>query len=361
MRAPRVLINATLLGLASVIAATPSLADATTGRSRSAPATTPKVVRRAVAFEVQNTDRSALPCTTDGAAYEVKGHLVEPATPRSPSSVTLYLHGLGTGAFIWNLAAVPRYDYATALARAGHASVVVDRLGYGESGHPQGTQVCLGADADVAHQIVSLLRSGGYRIDVGEPTRFEKVALAGHDLGGLIANTEAFSFGDIDGLALFGHTPQVSRRTFEQFYANRALCETGGEPATQGGPGGYAYFGSTVTEFREAGFHSVEPAVFKRAAELRGRDPCGETGSIIDALVLELKSLARVKVPVLLVCGREDRTTPDFACPYFKRRYTASKDVSLAFIRNAGHAFPLERSAPVFRSRASRWLDAHGF
>ena len=361
VRAPRVLIIAIALGLALAIAATPSLADArSNGRSRSTAEGTSKVLRRAITFQVHNVDRSALPCTSDGAAYEVKGHLVEPETSRSPRSVTLYLHGLSSGEFIWSLEAAPRYDYAVAMARAGHASIVVDRLGYGKSGHPQGTQVCLGADADVAHQVVLKLRSGDYSVEGGEAPRFDRVALAGLDIGGLIANLEAFSFGDIDGLAVFGHTPQVSRRTFEQFYSNRQLCEGGGEPASAGGPAGYGYFGTTVAEFRATVFHSVEPAVFKVAAQLRGRDPCGETASIIDALVLELKSLSRVTIPVLLVCGRDDGTTPEFACPFFKRRYAGSRDVSLSFIRNAGHAFPLERSAPAFRRRVSSWLNAHG-
>ena len=362
MRPPRVLILATILGLAGTIAAAPSLADAAThGRSGSTHRSTPKVVRRAVTFPVRNVDRSGLPCTSDGAAYEVKGHLVEPETSRSPRSTTLYLHGLGFGEFLWSLAAAPRFDYAAALARSGHASVVVDRLGYGASGHPEGNQTCLGADADVAHQIVGELRSGDYVAEGSEAPRFDRVALAGHDIGGLIANIEAFSFGDIDGLAVLGHTPQVSRRTFEQFYVNRTVCEAGGEPQATGGPGGYAYFGQTAAEFRESVFHSVEPAVSNLATQLRGRDPCGDTASIIDALVLELKSLSRVKVPVLLVCGRQDATTPDFACPFLKRRYAGSGDVSLAFIRGAGHALPLERRAPAFRRRISRWLDAHSF
>jgi pimeloyl-ACP methyl ester carboxylesterase len=362
VRAPRVLIIATLLGTALVIAAAPSLADAARhGRSGHAHRSTPEVVRRAVTFPVRNVDRSALPCTSDGAAYEVKGHLVEPGTSRSPRSVSLYLHGLGSGEFLWNLNAVPRYDYAAAMARAGQASVVVDRLGYGSSGLPEGNQTCLGADADVAHQIVGELRSGGYRVESGDAPHFDKVALAGHDIGGLIANLEAFSFDDIDGLAVFGHTPQVSRQTFEQFYVNRTVCEAGGEPQAPGGPGAYAYFGQTLDEFRGSVFHSIEPAVSDLATQLRGRDPCGETASIIDALVLELKSLSRVKVPVLLVCGREDATTPDYACPFFKRRYAGSRDVSLAFVRGAGHALPLERSAPVFRRRVARWLNAHGF
>ena len=54
MRAPRVLILATILGLAGTIAAAPSLADAAThGRSGSTHRSTPKVVRRAVTFPVQ--------------------------------------------------------------------------------------------------------------------------------------------------------------------------------------------------------------------------------------------------------------------------------------------------------------------
>jgi pimeloyl-ACP methyl ester carboxylesterase len=361
VRAPRVLVPAIALGLAFATAAIPSLAEAhTSGRSGPTAEGTPKVLRRAVTFQVRNVDRSALPCASDGAAYEVKGYLVEPQTSRSPGSATLYLHGLSSGEFMWSLQVVPRYDYAAALARAGHASVVVDRLGYGASGRPQGGQVCLGADADVVHQIIAQLRSGDYSLAGGEAQRFNRVGLAGHDIGGLIANLEAFSFGDIDALAVFGHTPQVSRRTFEQFYANRELCEAGGEPAADGGPGGYAYFGASAADYRASVFHSVEPAVFELAARLRGRDPCGETASIIDALVLELKLLSRVTAPVLLVCGREDAVTPEFACPVFKRRYTGSRDVSLAYIRNAGHAFPLERSAPAFRRRIARWLDAHG-
>ena len=111
-----------------------------------------------------------------------------------------------------------------------------------------------------------------------------------------------------------------------------------------GGPGGYAYFGQTDAEFQASAFHSADPAVREAATRLRSRDPCGDGASIIAALVLDLKSLSRVKVPVLLVCGREDAVTPEFACPYLKRRYVGSRDVSLSFVPKAGHALPLERS-----------------
>jgi pimeloyl-ACP methyl ester carboxylesterase len=324
------------------------------------------VIKRPVTFDVLNVNGTSLACPSDAAPYEVHGYLIAPASKLGSSSssrrraVTLYLHDFSLGAFFWNFSAVPRYDYAARMARAGHASVVIDRLGYGSSGLPEGDETCLGAQADIAHQVIGMLRMGDYAIEGLTPVRFDRVALAGHSVGGLIANLEAYSFNDVDGLVVVGYTPQVTQQAFQEFYVNRTVCEAGGERAHVGGPGGYAYFGQTTTAFRAKSFHRAEPAVMDLATRLRARDPCGDTRSIVDALVLDVKSLSRIQAPVLVVCGREDAVTPDFACPYLKRRYDRSGDVSLVFIPRSGHALPLERAAPSFRSRVSRWLDAHG-
>jgi pimeloyl-ACP methyl ester carboxylesterase len=324
------------------------------------------VVKRAVSFQVRNVNRSSLPCPSDGAPYVVRGHLVGPASKVGPGATaghraaTLYLHGFSLGESFWSFGAVPRNDYAAALARGGHASIVIDRLGYGSSGHPEGDQTCLGAAADVAHQVIGDLRSGDYDVGGGEPPRFESVALAGHSVGALIANVEAFSFHDVDGLVAIGYTPQVTPAAFEQFYASRVVCGTGGQLLQPGGPGGYAYIGQTEAEFERTAFHSVAPDVRALTAGLRARDPCGDSASLVDALVQDLKSLSRVTAPVLVVCGREDAVTPSFACPVLKRRYAGSNDVSLAFVPKAGHALTLERTAPAFRRRVEKWLSAHG-
>jgi pimeloyl-ACP methyl ester carboxylesterase len=352
------LLAVTLTMLAAASAATQP------GRASATPAGS-KVIKLPVAFEVRNTNGSILPCPSDEATYQVKGHLIGPASTVGPNasegrrSVALYLHGSASGEFLWNFSAIPRYDYAASMARAGHASVVIDRLGYGSSGRPDGNQTCLGSAADVAHQVIGKLRSGDYVVEDGESPRFDRVTLVGHSVGALIANLEALSFNDIDGLVGISYTPQVTQQAFQHFYTNRTVCEAGGEPSGPAGPDGYAYFGQTDAEFRANVFHSAEPAVMNLAAALRGRDPCGDTASIIGALVRDVKSRSRVKVPVLIVCGREDTMTPDFACPYLKRRYVGSKDVSLVFVPNAGHALPLERTAPILRRRVSAWLSAH--
>jgi pimeloyl-ACP methyl ester carboxylesterase len=356
-----------ILTVSIVVAGASGLAAATATSAASPPTHANKVVKRAITFQVKNVNRSILPCQSDGAVYEVKGHLIGPASEVGPGapggrrSVTLYLHDFSFGEFFWSFSAVPGYDYAAAIARAGHVSVVIDRLGYGSSGHPEGDQACLGADADVAHQLIGELRSGEYVVERGESPRFDKVAIAGHYVGALIANLEAFSFNDVDGLVAMSYTPQVTRQAFERFYDSRIVCDRGGEPSTQGGPRGYVYINQTEADFDQSAFFSALPTVRAAVTRLRAPDPCGEGASIIDALVQDLKSLSLVKVPVLLVCGREDAVIPSFACPYLKKRYVGSRDVSLVFVRNAGHALTLERSAPAFRRRVATWLSGHGF
>ena len=164
-----------------------------------------------IAFEVDNVNRSALPCPADGTRRTVRGRLVLPAGPR-PETVTLYLHEYFFGRFFWEFSAVPGYDFAGALADRGHASVIVDRLGYDESDRPEGTGTCLGAHADVARQVVAQLKAQG----------FERVVLAGHSVGAAIAELALHSFEEpgIAGLVVLGWSDGgFTRRTVEQSLA----------------------------------------------------------------------------------------------------------------------------------------------
>src|SRR3954471_12291137 len=104
-----------------------------------------------VAFRVQNTNTSQVPCQSDGASYVVRGHLTG---PRSARVVTLYYEGFESGEWNWRFRRVPGYDYAADMAERGHASVTLDQVGYGASGHPFGFATCFGAQADIAHQII---------------------------------------------------------------------------------------------------------------------------------------------------------------------------------------------------------------
>jgi pimeloyl-ACP methyl ester carboxylesterase len=319
-----------------------------------------------VTFTVQNVNRSKLPCTTDGASYQIKGHIVGPRSAQGKSSrrrkpaVTLYLHGLGFGEFFWSFKQVPGYDYAAAQARAGHVSVVIDRLGYELSGHPDGNQSCLGGQADIAHQIVQQLRSGGYEVEAGKAVRFKKVALAGHSVGGFIANIEAYSFKDVDALIIMSISYSNLPFAAVEFGQGRIVCQAGGQPSEPGGPAAYAYMGQTPAAFKAIFFHSAKQSVIDAVTAVRNRDPCGDTASVIPA-ILASRSVSVVKVPVLVICGTRDVLFSPVGCGLQRDRYTSARDVSLALVKNAGHAVTLEREEAIFRKKVSRWLARRGF
>jgi pimeloyl-ACP methyl ester carboxylesterase len=330
------------------------------------PAAAREVASEPVVFNVRNTNGSMLPCASDGAAYEVKGDLIGPrsALPQSAApraGATLYLHGFGYGEWLWHLTAVPRYDYALAQARAGHVSIVIDRLGYGASGHPNGNQTCLGAAADVAHQVVSRLRSGEYTA-AGKPgPSFKRIALVGHSIGGEIANIEAASFGDVDALAIVSHSFTNLPLAQVEWGASRQVCDRGGEAASAGGPGGYAFFGQAGAEFQATQLKDAVPAVRDAAARLQARDPCGDSGSVIPAILLQRSTLPKIAAPVLVVCGTRDLLYAGFGCAFQRDRYRRARERSLALVPGAGHAITLGRGAPVFRAKLGRWLGRHGF
>jgi pimeloyl-ACP methyl ester carboxylesterase len=318
-------------------------------------AAAPSVQSHEVSFKVKNANNTPLPCPTDGAEYTIHGHLVGPADTSNGSAV-LSLHGLGYGEFFWDFQAVPGYDWSAALAERGITSVVVDRLGYGVSSHPPGTQTCMGGQATIAHEIVQALKSGSYTMDGGPGVSFSRVGLIGHSAGGQISQIEAWVFEDIDALVLlawadFGASPQV----LADFGQTGGVCLTGGNPP------GYAPLGQSGDEFKALMFHDADPNVEAEATRLRNPDPCGDDGSIPSGIFFDSQEVPNIKVPVLLVFGENDAIFPPPALDRQKGMYTGSKDVTGISVPDTGHALTLEKSAPSTRDTVSSWLCQRTF
>ena len=319
---------------------------------------------RAVSFTVTNPNSTGiLGCSGDGGVYTVSGKLFY-AGETPPDNVTLYLHGLGFGQFFWNFTAVPGYDYATSQAvNGGHASVVIDRLGYDASGHPWGTLDCVGSQATVAHEVVQALRSGQYNVAGGPAHVFHRVALAGHSLGGLIAEVEAATFHDIEALAVVNFSDAVPSPTAALTFARTTLtCLFGGMPAEPtGGPGGYAPFGATAWDFNAIMFYNAAPAVIAATDALRNRDPCGDTMSVPAALVNNVLTIPSIHVPVLLLLGQNDALFTPPAANFGRLEFLGSHDVTQTVLPGTGHALLLGNSAPLARATLRGWLAQRGF
>ena len=312
----------------------------------------------AISFRVRNVNRSDVPCASDGRSYTVRGHLIAPTPLLRHDRIdlaTLYLHGLSFGEFFYRFRGASDADYAVAQARNGHASVVIDRLGYGRSGVPDGNQVCVGSRADMAHQMVRKLRSGRYHLDRTGKPRFDRVVLAGHSLGGQIAQVEAYSFGDIAGLVVLGYSDRVQSEVLKSSAAYAAQVCAGGGQTFRGRPG-YAPFGPP-SGAPAALFNSAKPGLEKSVLARLSIDPCGDTASFTAATAADLRHLGDIDVPVLVVGGGADALFPRPAAANQAGLLTGSRSVTQTTLAGTAHAFTFERGRDRLVRVVDRWLE----
>jgi pimeloyl-ACP methyl ester carboxylesterase len=323
------------------------------------PAAAQSTVELPVAFQVKNTNTSPAACSSgvaDGATYTIRGHISGPqsalASGRAPL-ITVYLFGYEAGEWNWDLKGVPGYDYASEVARSGQVSLTLDELGYGASGHPvNGNETCEGAEADITHQIIQKLRKGEYTLPESPTIEFQKVVLAGHDVGGEVAEVEAYTYSDIDGLILVsfadqGFTPYIIERS------TIAAFQTCTESAN-----GYAHF-ITDQEFRTLPFYNTDPRVIEATDALRNTNPCGIIRSAPATLTDDDALASQIKVPVLIVFGENDElATSRQGQKEEEGDFSGSPDKSTVFISKAGHFVMFSRTASVFDETVSGWLSS---
>jgi pimeloyl-ACP methyl ester carboxylesterase len=355
--------TAAMLGMATMALLPPVPAASAPLRARAAG----EIVQLPISFRVRSLNRSAVMCQSSSRLYTVRGHLVAPlsALRRAHPAVTVYTHSAGQNAdTIWRFRVVRGYDYALEQARAGHMSAVVDRLGYGASDIPNGKQTCIGTQADVLHQVVERLRRGSYEAGALGPVAFPKVALAGHGIGGLIAQVEAYSFRDVDALIVTGaaydqvtQAETAQRALFGPSSRDAAECVHGGQPKRPGTIGGYVY---VFWGRQHEAFFDADPAVVAAMEELQERDPCGDMPSLYATIAADRLWLATLRLPLLLVFGQRDPYFPPAAAYRQRRMFPPGGDRTLLTIPSTGHHVMLERSAPGFRAAVATWLRRHG-
>jgi hypothetical protein len=317
-----------------------------------------EVISRPVAFRVTNTNRTELPCVADGATYTVRGRIVgqrrELVRPQL-HRVLLHVHDVGTGRWFWNLRAQPSVDHARAMARLGHVSVVLDRLGYDASGSlSDGSGTCFGAQADMLHQVVQRLRAGRYRSPIPVRTA-NHVVTVGHAVGAGIAQLESATFGDVAGLVQMSWTNSAPSPTaLEEAAGQHQRCATGGEQGR--GRTGYAFHTATAADFRGLLFRTASPRVQATASRLRNPDPCGDALSLASLAATNSALAGQVRPPVLLLFGAEDQRNTAELRDAHVASFANAMEIDVSVVPRAGSALPLEANAARTRAVLSAWL-----
>lgn len=336
--------------VAGVLASLPAASSATD----SASARTVEVATRKVTFSVENENATPVACHTDGRTYRLRGELVGPRPDLYGASigrVNVLVHDLTSGSWFWHLRRHPSYDYATRLAARGETSLVIDRLGYDASTLADGNATCLGAQADMLHQVIQHLRSGHYDFSSSTdlPPAVEHIVVHGHSVGAAIAQVEAGQFDDVDGLVLMSWSDSgASQRAVDEASQQSQLCLKGKD---------YATFGQGGREYRRLFFATAPHAVQRTAATRRNPSPCGDPLSLSQTLSASSAITTReIEVPVLLLFGGRDRLNRSDAARRQAAAYSSSVAVTRRTLAGAGNALPLERSAAKTRGYVLRWL-----
>ncbi|MGP4020445.1 alpha/beta hydrolase [Saccharopolyspora sp. 5N708] len=317
-----------------------------------------------VSFQVRNINRSAVGCPTDGKTYTIRGHLTAPrqALAARDRSITLYQHGIASGEWYWRLP-VDGYNHVQEMAERGQASLTINRIGYDSSDKPDGILTCIGAQADMTHQIIQQLRSGRYAVESDQlrPPTFDRIAVAGHSNGGQVAQITAYSFQDVDAVIIMawtdlGLTPQA----FERFSAATQKCLPGGEPSeAPGDPSGYIYYDNGTEEFLPGNFNDAEQAVLDAAAPLQNRHPCQDMLSQLGGVMIDIKRIPEITVPVYFMYGENDARV--VGGEEHRALFTGAESTEMLVVPGGGHYFDLDRNGPMAVEGLSTWLRNQNF
>lgn len=324
--------------------------------ARPAPGASETVSRR-VRIEVENANFTGVACDADDRSYRLRARLVGPRSQVLGSDaprINVLVHDMSTGSWFWNLRSHPAYDYASRLAQRGETSLVLDRLGYDANPLSDGHATCLGAHAEMLHQVVQHLRSGRYdfaTIPDSVPAA-RQVVLHGHSVGAAIAQLEAATYDDVDGLVLMSWADaRVTDRALEEATRQSTRCLRGRE---------YARFVATGRAYRRLHFATAPRDVQRTAVDLRNADPCGDVLSLGQTVLGAPARNSEIEAPVLLLFGSRDRLVRDGAAQEQGASYSSAERVRTHVIEGAGNALPLERTAAETRRRVVGWLCVLG-
>jgi pimeloyl-ACP methyl ester carboxylesterase len=142
-------------------------------------------------------------CMSEKAAAEAKAG--------KPPAVLILVHGITYGTWYWDSPYQPaKYSVVNDLVKEGYATLNIDRIGEGRSGHPLSALVTPDTNAETVHQLIGKLRGG----QIGG-VAFPKVGLVGHSYGSVTSYLETSKYNDADVVIATG-------------YANRFKLDQGG-------------------------------------------------------------------------------------------------------------------------------------
>lgn len=267
------------------------------GEARPAQATTRPT--RCLSYQLPVALASGLPLQ-----YSIYGELCNPSSGPS-HTVQLLLPGSTYNHTYWDFPTIDgvSYSYVQAANAAGYSTLNIDRIGTGQSSHPDLAlvSVTIETNAYIVHEIVQDLLNGEDGLQA-----FRKVLLVGHSLGSITALVEAgtLAYNDVSGVILTGllHLVNATALTALATTLYPAILD----PSFITAGYGLSYIttepGTRVSDFYYA--PNADPNVVARDEATKDIASLGELATFVEPLILGTSE--QITVPVLLVVGQQD-------------------------------------------------------
>lgn len=318
----------------SLPAGAPTLAD------YKAPVSDKEVSVTPIDFEVENQ-------LEPGSSYTLRGFLYEPAGKKGcKSSILQANHALTTGAWYWDIPfEQQKYSIARAVARSGIPFLALNKLGYGQEGHPYrasdrppGKTVTVEALAYASHQVTQQLRAMGY----------QHVGLVGHSAGSEESEIQAGLYKDVDALILSGFT-HLATQQFAQQFATKDVPRAMEEDYP-------FFFGDFETRDDFLFTKKADPELLKALHSLVNNTPSGEILSIGPQPSRFLAT--QVTVPVLTLIAEDDAIFSKDGAPLDEAAFVSTDDVTYNRYPGIGHGVEFHRNGPQITGDVTSWLKA---
>lgn len=290
------------------------------------------------------------------------GQLCEPAT--ATQTVFVLVPGATYTGDYWNLPPqLGLYPFREHLNADGYATLVVDRLGSGNSSHPLSATLTSLIQADAVHQVIQRLHNGSLG------SGYANVIIGGHSLGGAIAVLEAATYHDVAGVLMAGishHLDPVDAAA--NFFLSLYPAALDPQLVLRGFDLGYL---TTLPGSRARAFHNpaAAPAAIAHDESTKDVFAPGEAADAVGVAIIAPYT-ALITAPVLLaasdgdelMCGplppAADCSSPEpfhaQEAPYFSAQ--AQLETYL-LPGHYGHSFNYAPNADQFQHVVTDWAD----
>jgi pimeloyl-ACP methyl ester carboxylesterase len=312
--------------------------------------------------------------TTTSGSYNIHGRLCVPKSSNKSDILQIATHGVGFDSRYWDAEYQPeKHSYVAATLKVGYSIFTYDRLGTGQSDHPDAYKVVQTAiQLEILRQLTLLARNGTLHHLAGESdAQFNglmqprKIVHVGHSFGSILTSALIASYGDLsDGAILtgfipnpyFGSTP-VTMWSFEN-------AATSTPPFDR--PSGYVVSKKNGVQTVFLGGNpktAFTAELLDYADSIKQPAPVGELTSFLSPVGTNTQQFRAPLQYVLAefdlgICGGDCKGVANMTV--LKGMFSHATDIAVDIQPNTGHGFPLHNNATAGFQLTFDFLAANG-